>query len=77
MVARLDDLSDIRRILDQVTKAALYMRKIDEVLRGGDRDGRDDDGEQRTDAHPAARSGPSQGAAAAGEEAPAVPATRR
>lgn len=86
MVARLDELSDIRRILDQVSKAALYTRKIHKVLQGGDRDGHDDDDsdvEERPDAHTAGRPGPSQGAAAtadavaAGEEAPAVPATRR
>lgn len=43
MVARLDELSDIRRILDQATKAALYTRKVHKVLRGKEGDQDDDD----------------------------------
>ncbi|HRQ46795.1 MAG TPA: Na/Pi symporter [Rhodocyclaceae bacterium] len=45
MAARLDELSDIRRIADQITKAALYTHRIHKVLRGeyeGD-DNADDD----------------------------------
>jgi hypothetical protein len=86
MVARLDELSDIRRILDQVTKAALYTRKIHKVLRGGERNVRDDDDgdvEERSEATVADPADVSAGATASDDavavsgDAPAVPATRR
>ncbi len=57
MAARLDELSDIRRIVDQITKAALYTHRIHKVLRGeGETDGSDEDDvaarPERADASP-------------------------
>ncbi len=47
MVSRLDELSAIRRILDQAVKAALYTRKIHKVLR------QEADDEEETEESPA------------------------
>ncbi|HRP96937.1 MAG TPA: Na/Pi symporter [Rhodocyclaceae bacterium] len=75
MVARLDELSDIRRILDQVTKAALYTRKLHKVLRGRDRNGGDDD-EAESESGPGAdetRAAGGERNRSAHDDAPAAP----